>query len=80
MNKFRKFLQSVYGKLIISFILGFGLSTLFRKSCKGIQCLRFEGPPLDKIKGTTYSYGNQCYAFKPNPVKCNPNKKTVRFA
>jgi len=46
----KKFMQSPYGKIIISLILGFGLSTLFRKTCSGKKCIEFKSPPLDKIK------------------------------
>ena len=78
--KLRKFIQSDYGKLIISVILGFGLSTLFRKTCSDKQCMKFDGPPLDKIEGQTYKYDGACYRFKPNSVKCSSIKKIVRFA
>lgn len=76
----RKFIQSDYGKLIISVILGFGLSTLFRKTCTKKKCMHFKGPSLEKIKGQTYEYDDKCYQFKPNPVKCSSTKKIVRFA
>ncbi len=78
--KVRKFIQSHYGKLIISVILGFGLSTLFRKSCGDKKCMKFVGPSLDKIKGQVYEHDDKCYRFKPNSVKCSSTKKIVRFA
>jgi len=78
--KMRKFIQSDYGKIIMSILLGFGLSTLFRKTCTGKNCMTFKGPELDKIVGETYKYGNACYNFTPNAVKCNSNKKIVKFA
>ena len=76
----RKFIQSHYGRIIIAVILGFGFSTLFRKSCDEKRCLKFKGPSLDDIDGQTYSYNDQCYRFKPNNIKCSSTKKTVRFA
>lgn len=78
--KLRKFIQSHYGKLIISVILGFGLSTLFRKSCGDKKCMKFEGPPLDKIKDQVYEQDDKCYKFKANSVKCSSTKKIVKFA
>ena len=78
--KLRRFIHSQYGKLIISFILGFGLSTLFRRGCKSKKCMTFEGPSLDDVVKQPYKYGNKCYTFEPNPVKCSSNKKIVRFA
>ena len=79
-TKLRKFIHSDYGRLIIAFILGFGLSTLFRKSCGDKSCLQFKGPKAEDIKGETYEYGEHCYTFKPNPVKCSSTKKIIRFA
>jgi hypothetical protein len=76
----KKFLHTPYGKIIISIILGFGLSTLFRKSCKNKKCIEFKSPPLDKIIDQTYKYDSKCYTFTPHNVKCSPVKKTVQFA
>jgi hypothetical protein len=76
----KKFLQSANGKLIISIILGFGLSTLFRKSCSEKSCIEFKSPPLDKILNQIYKYDNKCYTFKPHHSKCSPTKKTIQFA
>jgi len=76
----KKFMQSPYGKIIISIILGFGLSTLFRKSCKDKKCIEFKSPPLDKIKDQVYEYDNKCYLFEQHHSTCSPVKKTVKFA
>ena len=76
----KQYLQTEYGKVIISMILGFGLSTLFRKSCSDKKCLSFNGPSLSTINKNIYKFDDQCYKFKPNPTKCNSHKKIVRFA
>jgi len=76
----KKYMQSDYGKTIISVILGIGLSTLFRKSCGDKKCMKFEGPSAETIKEKVYNFDDECYRFKPNPVKCNSNKKIVQFA
>ena len=76
----KKFLRTPYGKIVISIILGFGLSTLFRKSCKDKQCIEFKSPPLDKIKDQVYKYDNKCYLFEQHSTSCSPVKKTVKFA
>jgi hypothetical protein len=76
----KQYLQSEYGKVIISIILGFGLSTLFRKNCSDKKCLSFKGPSLTTLKKNIYKFDDECYKFTPNPTKCNPNKKIVRFA
>jgi hypothetical protein len=77
--KLQKIIQSNYGKWIISIILGFGLSTLFRKSCKDKECLQFKGPSMDKIKGNVYKHENKCYQFNPVSIECSSTKRTVKF-
>ena len=76
----RTFLKSPYGKYILSIILGFGLSTLFRKTCKDKKCMKFKGPSLQEIEEKTYQYDKKCYQFNPNAVKCNPVKRIVHFS
>jgi hypothetical protein len=76
----KKYIQSDYGKVIISIILGFGLSTLFRKNCSDKKCINFKGPSQKSIQENTYKFDNKCYQFKPSPIKCNSNKKIIRFA
>jgi hypothetical protein len=76
----KQFLKSDHGKLIISLILGFGLSTLFRKSCKDKNCIEFKSPPLDELDQQVYKYDDKCYLFSANPVTCSPVQKTIRFA
>jgi hypothetical protein len=76
----RKFLNSYHGRIVISIILGFGLSTLFRKSCNNRKCIEFKSPPLDKIIDQTFKYDEKCYTFEQHRSKCSPIKKTVQFA
>jgi hypothetical protein len=76
----KQVVQSENGRTLIAMILGLGLATLFRKTCKDKECIEFKGPKLDDIKGKVYQYDNQCYQFSPNPVKCSSSKKIVRFA
>jgi len=75
----RAFLKSKYGRFILAIILGFGLSTLFRKTCKDKKCMKFKGPSLEKIKDQIYQYDKKCYQFDPKSVECNPTKRMVSF-
>jgi hypothetical protein len=76
----KQLIQTDKGKVMISVILGFGVATLFRKSCSEEECIQFKGPKLNKVKENIYNYDNQCYQFTPQPVKCSSDKKVVRFA
>ena len=76
----RAFLKSKYGKFFLAIILGFGLSTLFRKTCKDKKCMKFKGPTLEEIQEKTYEYDKKCYKFDTKAVQCNPVKRIVSFA
>jgi hypothetical protein len=73
-------LNSEPGRIVIAAVLGFGLSTLFRKSCKDENCIKFKAPDLDKIEGKTYRHNGQCYQFSASSGTCNKGRETIRFA
>ena len=75
----KKFVNSPRSKILIAILLGFGLSTFFRKSCKDKNCLNFKAPPMDKINGKIFEYNTKCYEFENRPQDCKDNKKTVSF-
>ena len=75
----KRLLYSKYSNIIISIILGLGLSTLFRKACNSRNCLVFRAPPFDKIVGKTFKHDDKCYSYKPSTVTCDPLKKVVEF-
>jgi hypothetical protein len=72
----KKFVKTKKGKQILSVILGFGLATLFRVSCKGKNCTVFRAAPIEKVKGI-YSFGSKCFSFTPNSTKCNGREVSV---
>tara|TARA_B100000902_G_C27087389_1_gene802058 strand:+ start:622 stop:861 length:240 start_codon:yes stop_codon:yes gene_type:complete len=76
----RRLLYGDVGKIVISIILGLGLSTLFRKVCKNRNCIIFKAPDLKKIKGQVFKFGDKCYTFSENIESCDSNKKMVDFA
>ena len=80
MKGMMKLLHTVNGRYAISFILGMGLASLFRKVCKDRNCLVFEAPPLNEVTKNTYTYNDKCYTFKERMKKCNPeNKNKIPF-
>jgi hypothetical protein len=76
----RRLIYSEFGSIVMSIILGLGLATLFRKVCKDRNCMRFQGPSINKIKGQIFKYQNKCYSYEPNITKCNNNRKIIPFA
>lgn len=65
-----KLLNSEIGRIIISIIWGLGLATLFRKACKGRECLIIKGPNPDQVESKIYSFNNKCYNYQPYSVTC----------
>ena len=76
----RRLIYSDFGSVVMSIVLGLGLATLFRKVCKDRNCMKFEGPSIDKIKGQIFKYNDKCYQYKEKITTCNKNKKIVEFA
>lgn len=77
---FSRFLHSETGKILISIVLGLGLATLFRKSCKGKGCYKFIGPSLKDIENKQFKFDGKCYAYKEQATSCDKNKKRVHFS
>jgi len=79
----KNFLHSVknteLGKYIISFILGIGLASLFRKSCENRSCIVFRGPSISELKKQNYKYGDKCFQFKEQSIKCGTIEKQINF-
>ncbi len=76
----KSWLHSETSKYIISIVLGLGLASLFRKSCKDENCIKFVAPPLKELESNTYLYGENCYNYSANSSHCDNNKKQVQFA
>jgi len=78
--KLSRFVHSQTGKYMMSIILGFGLSCLFREVCKGTNCVIFHAPPLEDVDGQTYKHNGKCYKYSSSSIKCDNKKKSVEFA
>jgi len=75
MFNIKKFISSRSGVIIMSIILGLGLSTLFRMSCNSRSCLVYTAPDFSKKK--IIKYNDKCYKPEEKIQTCNPNKKTI---
>lgn len=76
----RRLIYSKFGRYIISFILGMGLASLFKRACRERNCLKFVAPPLNKIDKQIFQYNNTCYKFEQSAESCSRHKKIVPFA
>lgn len=56
---------------ILSIILGLSLALLFRRACKGSNCVIITGPPnMEKVANTNFKYKDNCYKYTPVEVDC----------
>ena len=72
-----RILNTSFGRIIISLLLGLGLATMFRKACADGNCLSFNGPVISEVDGKTFKFGEYCYKYELFPAKCDPTRKTV---
>jgi len=75
----RRIIYSDFGKIFISVMLGLGIASLFRKSCKDRKCLVFRATPIDKIKKQVFKFNDKCYTFNESATKCDKNKKILEY-
>jgi hypothetical protein len=75
MLKIKKFVGSRTGVIILSIILGLGLSSIFKMSCDTNDCIVYTGPNFDE--SNIIKYNNKCYEAHANMETCNTNKNII---
>ena len=58
------------GRIIISFLLGLGLASLFRKVCSGTNCVVVKGPNAKEVNKFYYKVDDDCYKYTPYASSC----------
>lgn len=74
-----KFIKTKTGRTMMSILLGFGLATLFRKVCKGKNCITYHASPIEETQDKIFKYGDKCYKFIPTNTRCDKAKKIYEF-
>ena len=77
MDNIVKRVHTENGKLVLSIILGFGLATIFRKACYGVECYIYKPPPSEEIKDQIYKFDNKCYKFRDSNIGCGKKRIQV---
>jgi len=72
-----KFLEEPTGRIVMSIILGFGLASIFKMSCKDKNCIVYKSPDVNNIVGNTYSFNGKCYNYNIKQVKCDKTKRII---
>lgn len=65
-----KVLNTDFGVVITSILLGLALASLFRKVCNDNDCIIIKGPPYKDIENKIFSFDSKCYTYKPEASKC----------
>lgn len=78
-NKFVNMMHTSRGRIMISIVLGIGLASIFRKTCKATGCFNFISPPSKEIEESVYLHDGTCYKFTSETIKCGSGKH-VGFA
>lgn len=73
------FMKSKTFHIVASFILGFGLISLFNSACRGGECVTKKAPSSEEITKSTYQVGSKCYQFKTEITDCGTNKVIESF-
>ena len=75
---YKRIVNSERGKIIFSIILGLGLATLFRESCKNSNCMIFKIAKISEVKGQIFEFDDNCYKFEEKSISCkSTNPKTL---
>ena len=77
--KLEKLIRTENGKIILSILLGLGLASLFRRVCKGKNCIIVKSAPLDEINDKIYKNGNKCYKYELQSTKCDKSKRIIQY-
>ena len=60
--------------ILFSFIIGFGLASLFRPLCSSqggsLQCRDYKAPDMKEMRDHIYKIGPKCYRFNPQTMEC----------
>jgi hypothetical protein len=64
-------------KIVFSVIWGLGLASLFRRVCKGRNCIIYRAPAINEIQGKTFGFNNKCYNYAPRLVTCGEDKSIL---
>lgn len=70
-------MHTKFGRIIISVLLGLGLASIFRRSCKNHRCLVFKAPQITALTEGVYMHGGKCFSYKTTSVPCNSAKHDI---
>ena len=79
LQNIQKVMHTKLGQILISIILGFGLASIFRRSCKDAECFSFFAPKPSEVEKKIYTHGGNCYSFRTETLPCS-SETPISFA
>ena len=55
--------------MFFSFLVGIFIIIVFKKACKGDDCIEHTNPNNEEINKSTYQIGSKCYQFRSTFVE-----------
>ncbi len=65
------------GSIIVSIILGFGLSALFKKVCKQ-NCIVYKITNYKNVKEKIFEHDDKCYIFEKIKASCGKRSELIK--
>ena len=82
-NVVKNMLHTSMGKIILSILLGLGLSTIFRQVCNSKDCYKFIGPKHNELRDKIFASDTnktKCYSLVEENIPCGSKSKTLDYA
>lgn len=67
---FVEMLQTPFGSILVSVILGLGIAALFRKACDDKKCIVIQSPPVEEVGKYYYKIDQDCFKYTPVASEC----------
>ena len=82
-NMLKNLLHTNIGKIILSVLLGLGLSTIFRQVCNSRDCYTFIGPKHNALRDKIFASDTEktkCYTLVEENIPCGSKSKTLEYS
>ncbi len=82
-NMLKNILHTNIGKIILSILLGLGLSTIFRQVCNSRDCYKFIGPKHNELRDKIFASDSEktkCYTLVEENIPCGSKSKTLGYS
>ena len=73
-----RILDNIYGSILVSVIIGFGLSSLFRFTCKHKNCIQYIAPKRRHLNNKVVRWEKKCYKPTVSYLSCDDNKQYIQ--